>query len=95
MIDFLLFKTFITPQVLIIFYIIGAFIIPFFSWLFKIWIQNRYFNQIKFQIKLRYKVLLYSMFFCCFLLMELFWRMIFEMMIAYFDMHDALMALKP
>jgi len=66
---------------------------PFLSWLFKLWIENRYFNQLKFQIELRYKVFVYGVFICCFLMMELFWRMAFEMMIAYFQMHDALMQL--
>lgn len=91
--DFLLFKSFITPYFLIFFYMIGAFVIPIFSWIIKLWIQNRYFKDIEFGIKLEYKIVAYSLFICCFLFMELFWRMLFEFMIAYFDMHDALIRL--
>ena len=91
--DFLTFKTFITPTVLIIFYIIGAFIIPLFSWSIKIWVQRKYFKNIKFNINIKYKLLAYTIFILCFLCMEIFWRIAFEFMIAYFDMHDALMKL--
>ena len=91
--DFLTFKTFITPTVLIVFYIIGAFIIPLFSWFIKIWIQKKYFKNIQFNIETKYKLLAYTIFILCFLCMELFWRMAFEVIIAYFNMHDALLIL--
>ncbi len=101
MIDFLTFKSFITPFFLIVFYYIGAVIIPIFSFLFILWIRDRYFLEFSLRIKKILKdkisfvqrVVFIALFIFSFLAMEIFWRMIFEFMIAYFDMHDALMRL--
>jgi hypothetical protein len=100
--DFLIFKTFITPILLLFIYYIGAVLIPLFSWLVSLWIKKRYFsnlsNKIKSEIKRNttflQRLLLIGAFIFCFLCMELFWRVMFEFFIAYFDMHDALMKLK-
>jgi len=98
--DFLTFQTFITPTLLILVYYIGAILIPIFSWYLARWIKRSYLSeevsgQIKKVIqtrtttKQRFIVLL--VFLLAFLCMEIFWRVIFEFFIAYFDMHDALM----
>ena len=87
MLDFLSFRTFITPSILITFYYIGAVLIPLIGWSASIWIKRRYFPE----LVLPKRFYIYAIFAICFFCAELFWRMIFEFMIAYFDMHDALM----
>ena len=85
--DFLTFQTFITPKILILFYYIGAVAMPLVAWSASWWLKRRYFPD----YKLPKQIYLYIIFLLCFLCMELFWRMMFEFLIAYFDMHDALM----
>ena len=84
---FLSFQSFITPKILIIFYYIGAVLVPFAAWITAGYLKRRYFPD----LIIPKKIYLYFSILLCFLCMELFWRMIFEVMIAYFDMHDALM----
>ena len=97
--DFLLFKTFISPSLLLFIYYIGAVGIPILSWYLAVWIHKNYLSDasgvLKEEIKRRttvkqriYTVVAFVLFF---LSMEIFWRMMFEFFIAYFDMHDALM----
>ena len=85
--DFLTFQTFITPKILLIFYTIGALIVPLFGWYLLRYLKRRFFPD----LVIPKKIYLYLVMLLCLLCMELFWRMIFEVMIAYFDMHDALM----
>jgi len=100
--DFLTFQTFITPTLLIIMYYIGAVLIPLFSWYLAKWIKTSYFSEISKNIKKEIQTrtttmqrfIMYTAFIICFLCMEIFWRVIFEFLIAYFNMHDALMELK-
>jgi len=97
--DFLLFKTFITPSLLLIIYYIGAVLIPLLSWYLAVWIHKNYFSKVsglvKEEIKRRttVKQRFYTLvaFVLCFLCMEICWRVLFEFFIAYFNMHDALM----
>ena len=97
--DFLTFNTFITPSLLILMYYIGAVVIPLLSWYFAAWVHRNYLSKVsgvlKEEIKRRTtaKQRLYTVivFVLCFLCMEIFWRIMFEFFIAYFDMHDALM----
>ena len=95
--DFLTFKTFITPTLLILFYYVGAIIIPFVSFMIARWIKSNYFkddaSEIKNNISRKQYFYILSIALLCFFCMELFWRVIFEFFIAYFDMHDALMKL--
>ena len=99
MLDFLTFNTFITPSLLILMYYIGAVLIPLLSWYLAAWIHKNYLSKVsglvKEEIKQRttVKQRLYTIiaFVLCFLCMEIFWRVMFEFFIAYFDMHDALM----
>ena len=82
-------------------YYIGAIFIPIASWYLASWIKKSYFPEIfksikeEFQTKITFKqrFIMYAAFMLCFLCMEIFWRMMFEFFIAYFDMHDALMKL--
>jgi len=99
--DFLTFQAFITPSLLILIYYIGAIFIPIISWYFAKWIKTSYFSEISTNIKeeilarstAKQRFIVYTAFIICFLCMEIFWRVMFEFFIAYFDMHDALMQL--
>ena len=99
--DFLTFQTFITPTLLIVMYYIGALFIPIISWYLASWIKKSYFTNVSAKIKeevqirtsLQQRILFYSVSIFCFLCLEIFWRVMFEFLIAYFDMHDTLMRL--
>ncbi len=99
--DFLTFQTFITPTLLLVFYYIGAILIPLVSWALASWIKKVYFPELSVNVKQtlhktttqKQRLIVYGLFFFCFLCMEIFWRVMFEFFIAYFDMHDALMQL--
>jgi len=101
--DFLTFQTFITPTLLISLYYIGAVLIPLLSWYLARWIKRSYFSEVSENIKKeiyerttpKQRFIVLFVFLLCFLCMEIFWRVIFEFFIAYFDMHDALMKLNP
>jgi len=95
--DFLTFKTFISPTVLTIMYIFGLFIMPLFAWFamskVKKYIPSQIFdfkNQAfsKMRHKDKVKVILFAL--LMLLCMEICWRMMFEFLIAYMQMHDAL-----
>ena len=84
MYEFLSFKTFITPYVLIIFYYIGAVAIPLLLYFYKKKLLAWLGLEIKFHA--RVKLIFLIMFF----IMELIWRMGFEMLLAYFQIHEIL-----
>ena len=91
--DFLTFKTFITPTLLILFYYIGAFLMPLVSWKFIKSIEK--YSTLKVSQLLLTKYFRISLgLFLTLLCMEICWRIIFEFMIAYFNMHDALVHMK-
>ena len=97
--DFLIFKSFISIDVLIIFYYIGAVFIPIFLIFAKRYLQKRFlifresnnlFKTIFNSFSLKNRVLFIFFTIFAFLFMELFWRMGFEMIIGYFQMVQAL-----
>jgi len=98
--DFLTFKTFLSIEALIIFYYIGAIIFPVGIWVLMLWLLKKYdfINEAYLQGKeLVWKSLnsgqrikLAITFIIVFIFMELFWRMLFEFLIAYMQMRDAL-----
>lgn len=100
MIDFLTFKSFISTEVLIVFYYIGAIIMPLGAWYFSIWLLQKYENLNKAyeavkttllnSLSQKQKSWLIVFFIVSFLFMELFWRMFFEYLIAYIQIRDAL-----
>ncbi len=102
--DFLTFKTFLSINTLIVFYYIGAIVLPVLVWSLSAWILQKYkiidfVNQHKkrltgkpFSKSRRVKVILLSIW--LFLFMELCWRMLFEFLIAYMQMRDALLSIK-
>ncbi len=99
--DFLSFKSFISIPVLIAFYYFGAAIFPFFMWFVSTWLMRKYRvigdmhtkgkKMVWGALNIKQKVMLISAFLMAFLFMELFWRMLFEFLIAYMQMRDALL----
>lgn len=97
--DILSFNTFITQDVLIFFYYVGAVVIPLLVYLFKDYLV-KHFSLVKSGYEKLYifyrsfssneKKLFWLVVVLIFLCMELCWRMIFEAMIGYFDIHDYL-----
>gem|GEM_PF-6261358 len=64
---------------------------PLVSFIIARYIQQHLRHYLQLDIKKKYQYLFYLMTLLCFLGMELLWRVLFEFMIAYFAMHDALM----
>ena len=100
--DFLMFKTFITPTLLIFFYYLGALFMPMLAWYLTKWIKNKYFSFLFQEINKAFqtytttthKLSIYISIFLSLVSMELIWRMMFEFFIAYFDMDDTLIKLE-
>ena len=98
--DFLTFKSFISIKALIIFYYIGALILPVGLWLLIDWLIRKYdfFDAIYKKgkeaiwksLNKKQQIKLLMFFIVIFLFMELFWRMLFEFLIAYMQIRDAL-----
>ena len=99
--DFLTFKSFISTEVLIIFYYLGALILPIGIWILLTWLIRKYRllntayengKEIIWKSLNRIQQTKLVVFFLTsFLFMELFWRMFFEFLIAYMQMRDALL----
>jgi hypothetical protein len=95
--DFLTFKTFISPTILTMMYSFGFFVMPLFAWLVMskvkkyipsqiIDFKNQTFSKMRLEDKM--KVILFAL--LMLLCMEICWRMMFEFLIAYMQIHDAL-----
>ena len=99
--DFLTFKSFISTEVLIIFYYIGALILPVAIWLLFVWLIRKYElvsnayesgkGIIWDSLSTKQQIKVIALFVSTFLFMELFWRMLFEFLIAYMQIRDALL----
>ena len=95
--DFLTFKTFISPTVLIVMYIFGAIIMPLMAWWMALKVRKYLPSEVESikkslfsKMRLRDKVILISMALLMLLCMEICWRMMFEFLIAYMQIHDVL-----
>lgn len=98
--DFLTFKRFISIDALIAFYYLGAVILPFAAWFLVVWLANKYkvvrsayeLGKETFwhSLTLKQKSWLLLFFLAAFVFAELFWRMLFEFLIAFMQMRDAL-----
>ena len=97
--DFLLFKAFIAQDVLIVAYYVGAVGMPFVLWVARDkltrrfamfgWIDQQ--GQLLFQqLSSRNKKWLLLLGVFVFIALEIIWRMMFEAMIGYFQIHDFL-----
>ena len=100
--DFLTFRTFISPDILILFYYIGAVVFPMVIWKAREYLVQKVpllqtaqntsktlFNSLSTQDK----TIVIITFIIMFLGMELVWRMMFETVIGYFNMHEYLQIL--
>ncbi len=99
MTNFLTFKTFISIDILMLSYYIGAIVIPIAMWFSKTYLQKKFkildnFNNLLVTLfgtmSLKRKVISIALFIAIFISMEIVWRMCFEAMIGYFQMIDAL-----
>jgi len=102
-IDYLTFRSFISPHVLLACYYIGALGVPVGSWFFAGWIKRKYlvvsdiyessktmtFSNTKTKDRMLFYVLFALFLFC----VEIVWRIVFEFLIAYFQMRDVLLEL--
>jgi len=97
--DFLSFNYFITPHILLAIYYIGAFVIPVLLWKFRQYLLeksalfralNEYIKSLFSSISVKNKLYIRIAYIVIFLIMELIWRMMFEAMIGYFNMHNYL-----
>ena len=100
--DFLTFKHFITADILIICYYIGAVIIPILLYVGRKYLiekvqiirtLNDFFLNAFSSLEVKHRRYAILFFVLMFLAMELMWRMMFEIMIGYFQMHDYLQQL--
>ncbi|MBL3527851.1 MAG: DUF4282 domain-containing protein [gamma proteobacterium endosymbiont of Lamellibrachia anaximandri] len=99
--DFLTFKSFISTSALIVFYYIGAFILPIGTWFLSAWLIKKYKfiddaqkigrDAIWGLLNKKQQTKLVTLFIIFFLFLELFWRMMFEFLIAYMQIRDALL----
>jgi hypothetical protein len=97
--DILAFNTFITQDVLVFFYYVGAVLMPVVLYVFRDYLIGHlsFFKRVYDKLYSLYsafssneKIAFWLVCATLFLCMELCWRMMFEMMIGYFDMHEYL-----
>jgi hypothetical protein len=102
--DFLTFKSFISTEVLIICYYLGGLILPICVWLLLTWFIRKYKlvntayengkEIIWASLNRKQQTKIVVFFVTLFLFAELFWRMLFEFLIAYMQMRDALLQIQ-
>ena len=89
-IDFLTFKSFISYNMLFIFYYLGAIGVPFLSFIFTKRVYTYPKEALGTLIAKEYKIKLFILFIVLFIFSEIIWRMMFEFLIAFLQMRDAL-----
>ncbi|MFB1487279.1 MULTISPECIES: DUF4282 domain-containing protein [unclassified Thiocapsa] len=100
MTDFLTFETMLSRQALLVFYYLGAVVMPVAAWLMALYFMRRFepvgdayragMGLLTATVRLRWRVLGILLFVAAFLFMELMWRIMFEYLIAFMQMRDAL-----
>lgn len=104
--DFLTLKFLVTPYLILLIYWLGAFVAPLFCWLIAWWLVRKLGPALepvsasvaevrdalsaRVPYKGRIKAFFWLAFISLFLLFELLWRLIFEFLIVYYHIHDAL-----
>ncbi len=98
--DFLTFKSFISPTMLLIFYYLGVAMLPFAIWYFSTHIVSRYGlvdtlhkkgkHFIWKMLSSKQRITIIFVFFSLLIMMELIWRMMFEFLIAYMQIRNVL-----
>jgi hypothetical protein len=101
--DFLAFRSFVSPYALILFYYLGAIVMPLATWWLMLWARRRLpvledAYELARGLSLdrlspRHRALVLALALAAFVFMELLWRMMFEFLIAYLQMRDALLQL--
>jgi hypothetical protein len=90
MLDFLTFNSFITPKLLIIAYYFGLFFITALFFIYKRYFLSKFIELFKIKNKRYIWIFLILLFIC----MQICLRVFFEIIIAYFDIHDVLYEIK-
>lgn len=97
--DFFSFRTFVSLDVLRVVYALGAIGMPLMAWGVWLWLgrfalwnwmRGTAANATRRVVSRRWRLTGIVLFVLCFLCMELIWRMMFEFLIAYLQMRDAL-----
>ncbi|MGD9654331.1 MAG: DUF4282 domain-containing protein [Sulfuricurvum sp.] len=88
--DVLGFETFISVPILIFVYYTGALLIPFMLLYYRRSLERRVSLEGRWRGA---KMKILALFIVCFLLGQIMWRMMFEVMIGYFQMHEYLRGL--
>ena len=102
LVDFLSFRTLISGPVLVLFYYLGALGMPLAAW----WMADRLLRRYApardavdsgrrlfvAMLPTRHRILAVGLFLAAFLFMELLWRMMFEYLIAFMQIRDALVS---
>ena len=88
--DILSFKTFISPYMLYIFYYLGAVLVPLVMLKYSYKIYAFLEIDINKIIPKKYNFKVYSISILMFIFLEILWRMMFEFLIAYLQIRDAL-----
>ena len=101
--EFLTFRRFVSFPVLLVWYYLGALGIPLLSWYVAIRIKRKYWivseagemgqQLIREHLRPRDQAALIALILFLFLSMETMWRVLFEYLIGYLQMRDALMSL--
>lgn len=99
--DFLTFKSFISTEVLILLYYFGAILLPLGTWLLVMQLIHKYQllhtpdnkgeKEIWKHLNNKQKTKLIVFVTSLFIFTELFWRMLFEFLIAYMQIRDAVL----
>jgi hypothetical protein len=100
LLDFLSFRTLVSQQVLIVFYYLGAVGMPLAAWVSARYLLGRFElardaydtgkQLLSAALPRRHRPLMLVLFLIAFLFLELLWRMLFEYLIAFMQMRDAL-----
>jgi len=92
--NFLSFKTFISLDVLVGLYYLGALGVPIGGWILARWLKNKFCtSEDEAKTKGKFQTKLIFIFLAMFVLLEVFWRVMFEFLIAYFQMRDIIVGL--
>lgn len=100
MADFLTFKSFISPSLLIVFYYMGVAIFPFAIWQFSARITSKYRlidalhkkgkHLVWKLLSTKQRMTILFVFLSVLTMMEIIWRMMFEFLLAYMQIRDVL-----
>ena len=104
MIDFFKFHTLISIEVLIVFYYLGAIVLPLGLYWFMLWLKSLLVQKVEGiqsainagsqvvsnALTTSTKMKWFVLFLASFVFAELFWRLLFEFLIAFMQMRDAL-----